>query len=195
MFRHAYHPRTQAGATVVEFAIAMVAFLMLVFGILETARAMYLFNILQDVTRRAAALASVTDFKDAAALDNVRQTALFADAAGQLVLGAPITQAHIRIDYLAVTRDAGGDFVQSEIAGINLPASSARNKSNCILNPYGANCIRLVRARICDPGNRDACAAVAYQPIFPLVSLAVNLPVASTVVRAESLGFIPGTAP
>ena len=48
---------SQAGTTAVEFAITSIFFFLLVFGILELARIMYVFNTLQEVTRRAAAAA------------------------------------------------------------------------------------------------------------------------------------------
>src|SRR5471032_2109831 len=101
---HSPFPRVRdrclQGATVVEFAIVLIAFLSLVFGVFEVLRAIYLYNILQDVTRRAATLAANANFQDGAAMNAVRQSAIYRDTPGGLLFGAPVTDAHVRIDYL-----------------------------------------------------------------------------------------------
>jgi Flp pilus assembly protein TadG len=48
-----HNGRPQAGVFSVEFAIVLTLFLTLVFGAIELARAMYLFNTLQEATRTA----------------------------------------------------------------------------------------------------------------------------------------------
>jgi len=62
-------------------------------------------------------------------------------------------------------------------------------------NPYDASCIRLVRARICDPAATGSCQRVRYQTLFSLVSLPLNLPMATAIVPAETLGAAAGAAP
>lgn len=178
----------------VEFALVATLFLSVVFGMLELSRAMYLWNTLQEVTRRAARAAAVSDFSDAAAMDALRRRALFRSGAGELPLGAPVTDAHLRIDYLSLALSSDGSLTPTPIAGAALPANPAANLRNCGIDPYGASCIRYVRVRLCAPG-ADACGAVPYQTLVSLIHLPLSLPVSTTVTPAESLGFVPGTAP
>lgn len=184
----------ETGAVIVEFAMVLLVFLMLAFGVMELARLMYMFNTLQEVTRHAATLASKTDFTNEAAKSAVRQAAIFRTSPGPLMLGAPITDAHIRIDYLSLVQ-SGGNLTMTPIPTSNLPACSANNRVTCTKDRNDPVCIRFVRVRICDPGILDACARVPYQTLASIISLPVNLPIAQKIVPAESLGFGPGMAP
>lgn len=188
------HIRQQAGTVIVEFAMVFLVFLVLAFGVMELARIMYMFNTLQEVTRHAATLASNTDFTDEAAKSVVRQAAIFRNSPGPLALGAPITDAHVRIDYMSLIRN-GGSLTMTEIPTTSLPACSANNRITCTKDRNDPACIRFVRVRICDPGDTNACASVQYQALTSIMSLPVNLPRAEKIVPAESLGFVPGTAP
>jgi Flp pilus assembly protein TadG len=177
----------QDGVAAVEFAVLAIVFFMLVFGVLEIARAIYLFNTLQEVTRRAAAMAASSNF-DSSTVGAVRQNALFADAKGNLVLGDPVTPANLKIDYLSLSRDSTGVLTAQPASP--MPTCPARNMLNCLTNPYGASCIRLVRVRICDPLGTDDCTPVSYKMLFPLVDLSLlKLPRSETVVPAQSLGY------
>jgi Flp pilus assembly protein TadG len=176
----------------VEFALSVVIFFGVLFFVIELARALYLSNTLQEATRRAAHAAVVSDFSDAAVMAGVRQDAVLRDAPGTLMLGAPVTDAHIRIDYLSLARAANGGMTLTPITASDLPACPTRARLNCAANPNGANCIRFVRVRVCAPGTGD-CGPVPYQPILPLTSLGYALPVSTTIARAESLGFAPGS--
>jgi Flp pilus assembly protein TadG len=187
--------RRQAGSSLVEFAIILPVFLLFVFIIMELARMLYMVNILQEVTRRAGAAAAQADFSDTATMDGVRRTAVFDDQSGILPLGAPISSAHVRIDYMSVARDAAGVMTFNAITSGALPTSPARNNFNCVQNPFGGNCISLVRVRICDPGNTATCVPVQYQPMFPLATVPFNLPTTLTLVPAGTLGYAPGMAP
>jgi hypothetical protein len=51
--------------------------------------------------------------------------------------------------------------------------------------------VRLVRVRICKSAS-GACEPVDYQMLMPLVDLGVKLPLSTTIVKAESLGYHPG---
>lgn len=192
----ATEPRRQGGATVAEFALSVVCFITLMFFMMEVARALYLWNTLQDATRRAAAAAAVSDFSNAATMAAIRQAAVLRTSAGTLPLGMPVTDAHIRIDYLSLTRNADKSLSMTAIPATALPACPARAQLNCIADPNGASCIRLVRARLCAPGapGEDGCGEVQYQPLFPLTGIAHALPQATTIVKAESLGYQPGGA-
>jgi hypothetical protein len=183
----------QRGATVAEFALSVVCLFATVFFMLEVARALYVWNTLQDATRRAAAKAAVSDFSNAATMNAIRQAAVLRDSAGTLPLGMPVTDAHIRIDYLSLTRNADSSLTMTPIPAASLPACPARAQLNCIANPNGGSCIRFVRARLCAPG-ADECEEVQYQPLFPLTGLNLTLPQATTITKAESLGYQPGSA-
>ncbi|HEX8480199.1 MAG TPA: TadE/TadG family type IV pilus assembly protein, partial [Telluria sp.] len=152
----------QHGSFAVEFALILLMLLTLLFGVIELARLMFIYNTLQDATRRAAASAAATDWRDQAAMDLVRQRALFRSSPGELVLGKPVTDAHVRIDYLAIVRDGASDLTMSPIPAGSLPSCHARNRVVCTANPNDAHCIRLVRVRICDPADAATCQPVYY---------------------------------
>ncbi len=128
--------------------------------------------------QRAVRGAAMTDFSRPGALAALRRHAVF--GAAMLPLGDPIGGAHVRIDYLAAN-------LQPVTA---MPACPAENLGNCLNNPAAGNCIRFVRARLCQPGTD--CAAVAYRPLVPLVSLNASWPSFASVARVENLGYQPG---
>ncbi|USX17253.1 pilus assembly protein [Oxalobacteraceae bacterium OTU3CAMAD1] len=185
--------RAAAGTVTAEFALVITLFLAVVCGVVEIARLLYIFNTLQVVTHRAAAAAANADFSDGAAMSGVRQRAIFRASAGTLTLGAPVTDAHIRIDYLALS-DAGGGAM-NEIPTGSLPSCPANNRVTCMRNPYDSSCIKMVRARICDPADTGQCVRVAYQPMFSFIAIPLSLPTAPAVMTAETLGAPPGQAP
>jgi hypothetical protein len=182
----------QRGATAAEFALCAVIFFSALFFMLEISRALYLMHTLQEATRRAAAAAAVSDFSDPVVMNRIRQAAVLRDTPGPLILGAPVTDAHIRIDYLSLTRAQNGSMTMADIPATNLPACPARARINCVANPYGPSCIRFVRVRVCAPGG-EVCDAVNYQPIFPLTGISFPLPQSITITKAETLGFQPGS--
>jgi len=173
--------RTQRGALTVEFALTVVLFLTLIFVIMEVSRLMYLWNTVQEVARQAARAASVSDFSSAAAMDRVRQQAIFRDSPGKLALGGDIDDSYVRIDYLSL--DSGGQMHPLPF----LPPCPMQN---------GTGCVRFVRARLCLPGDdASVCAPVPYQPMVSFLGIVpLMLPTSDTVVVAESLGYRPGLA-
>jgi hypothetical protein len=152
-------------------------------------------NTLQEVTRRAASAAAKTDFRDQVAKDRVRQRAIFRDDPGSLLLGDPITDAHIRIDYLALVRNGNGSMALAPIGASSMPTCPARNRLTCMANPNDPSCIRFVRVRVCATEDPSACTPVRHKPIVPLISLPIDLPRSSTIAVAETLGFTPGMTP
>lgn len=177
----------QSGIAAVEFIVLAIFFFTMVFGVLEIARVLYLFNTLQEVTRRAASMAASTNF-DTNTVDSIRKQALFADAKGNLLFGDPITPAHLKIDYLSLSRASTG-IVTAQPAS-PMPSCAATNMLNCLTDPNGASCIRLVRVRICVPDETTDCIAVPYRMLFPLVDLSLlKLPRSETIVPAQSLGY------
>lgn len=185
----------QKGVLAVEFAIILVVLLLLVFGVMELARAAYLYNTLQEVTRRAASAAINTNFRNEPDKAKVRREAIFRTNSGTLVMGEPVSDAHIRIDYLSLIRNADGSITMTPIPDSSLPSCPARNRLICLSDPYDAACIRLVRVRVCDPADASTCTPVPYKPMLPLVELPIRMPVFTAISTAESLGFTPGEAP
>ncbi|CDG85698.1 TadE family protein [Janthinobacterium agaricidamnosum] len=190
----------QGGVAAVEFALVALVFFLFLFAMMEVARAVYLWNTVQEITRRAARAAAVANFADAGAMQRLRQQAVFRDSPGRLVMGGAITDSYVRIDYLSLP----GGAAQPVPLGA-LPGCPARNLVNCINDPNGASCIRFVRASLCLPdgpggpnGAAGACRPVPYQPIVPMVGMlfpaGVSLPTGATVAVAESLGYRPGMA-
>jgi hypothetical protein len=178
---------SQSGTTAVEFALVATIFFTFVFGIIETARLLYVFNTLQEVTRRAATAAIDIYPRDTAAIEKVKQEAVFRTSSGDLVLAPPITDSHVRLSYLR--------FDLSEIPTSSLPDDAARNRQICSGNPHAANCIRFVQAQVCNPSVMGSCEAVTSQMILPLIDLRVPLHKATTIVPVGSLGYVPGTPP
>jgi hypothetical protein len=189
----------QRGVVAIEFALSLLWFLLLMFLLIEIFRGMYLWNTAQEITRRAARAAAVTNFADATAMAALRQDAVFRGSAGALPLGGDIGDSYVKIDYLAL--DGASRLLPVE----PLPASPAANMVNCTADLHGANCIRFVRARLCLPAGSvgASCQAVPYVPLLPLLdglfapggAPLFTLPPATTVSRAESLGYRPGQQP
>jgi Flp pilus assembly pilin Flp len=187
--------RHQDGVAAVEFALLVIAFLIVVFGILEVARVMYMFNTLAEVTRSAARGAATTSFHDTAGLDLVRKRAVFNETTGELPFGSPVTYKHIRFEYLRLRANS---FTLEVIPEDQLPSCPARNRLICMNDPNGpnTNCIRAVRASICEEGQAEgACTAVEYKTIFPFIPMPLTLPTSVTIVTAESLGYRAGDLP
>lgn len=178
---------SQGGTAAVEFTLLALFFFTLVFGVLEVARLLYVYNTLQEVTRRAAAAAVHVYPTDTDGVASLKQHAIFRDSPGELVLAPPITDSYIRLSYL--------NYDLSTIPQSDWPASAAKNRSICMKNPNASNCIRFVQVQVCDPGTTDTCNAVKSQMLFPLIDLPVLLHKATTIATAESLGYTPGALP
>ena len=170
-------------------------FFLLVFGVIEVSRLLFLYNTLQEATRRAAAGAARVYPTDTAGMDKVRQDAVFRNAPGELLLGSPVSDRHVRIDYLALTRDNTGKLSLSKIDNSALPPSAAQNRAICMGDPNAANCVRFVRASICDTAFTETCRPVTAKSLVPLVDLPVSLHKATTIATVESFGYSAGTPP
>lgn len=177
----------QHGAATVEFGLVCLLFLPFLFAMIEYGRLMFLWNTLPEVTRRAARAAAITDFSDAAAMQALRQSALFRSDDGPLALAPNVAAANIQVEYL--WQDAAGALAKLPL----LPACPLANRINCARDPHGPSCIRFVRVRLCGAG--AGCPALPYEPLMPLVPAPATLPPASTLAAAESLGYTPGQAP
>lgn len=185
----------QAGVAAVEFALVATTFFIILFGIIELARAMYMFNTLAEVTRRAARAAANTDFRDQAAIDLVRRRAVFAEGSGNLLLGHPVTYKNVRIEYLYLGSSAGR-LELLPIPAWSMPSCPAKNRLNCMTDTSSANCIRAVRARVCqEEESGGACTQIGYQTMVSIVPMPFRLPTSTTIVNAETLGYRSGDAP
>jgi Flp pilus assembly protein TadG len=93
--------KTQKGAAMVEFAIIALLFFMLLFGIIEFARAMFVYNTLVEATRRGARTAAVCPPNNInGSTAKIKNVVLFNDpfASGNGLLG--LAPANVTIDYL-----------------------------------------------------------------------------------------------
>ncbi|MDZ5633038.1 TadE/TadG family type IV pilus assembly protein [Janthinobacterium sp. GMG1] len=191
----------QGGVFAVEFAMLALLFFLFLFAMLEMARVVYVWNMVHEITRRAARAAAVTDFSNAGALQAVRTQAVLRATPGTLPLGGGISDAHVRIDYLS---ESAGGAALAAVPVTVLPGCPQRNRINCLDDPQGASCIRFVRARLCQPGEGARCERVPYRPVLPLLGMmfpsgagAIRLPSGTTMAVAESLGYPdnPGFCP
>ncbi|MDR3409620.1 MAG: TadE/TadG family type IV pilus assembly protein [Formivibrio sp.] len=154
----------QQGTSAVEFALIAIVFFTLLLGIIEFGRLFYVWNTVQEVTRRAAREAVVRWVSDA---DTAKNLALFGGTA--LPAGAEVTTANITIDYLAADGSVPSPF----------PASATDNISACLAGPTG--CIATVRVSI---------SGASYVPMIGLFTfLSIPLPASTVTMPAESLGY------
>lgn len=185
--------RHLAGSVLIELTVTLPFFLLFMYGMLECARMMYLWNTLQDSARVAARAAAIADFSDPTAQAALRNGALFRTTDGPLALSVSIDASHVRIEYLR--QDAAGALLP--MPGASMPANPAQNLFNCTRDPNDAGCIRFVRASICRPEVADSCVPVPYPPLLPLAPLnwaGLALPTSTSLARAEALGYRPNRA-
>lgn len=183
----------QSGTAVIEFVLISIFFFTLLFGVIELGRIMYVWNTVQEVTRRAAREAVVRNF--VTDTEAVLRDAIFRSGSiGQVYLpGSPeITNAQIRITYLYAIPDAANP--NPTVSPV--PTDPDDNLSACADAGRSNSCIRYVRAEVCDAGN---CAGVLYQPMIGFllavggVDFRVQIPISPVVMPAESLGFVPSS--
>lgn len=182
LLRRRVRPARQGGATAVEFVLcAMFVFFPLAFGMIELSRALYLWNTMTEVTRRAARTAAVTEF-DTNTRAAVALQAMF--NTNSLPLAGDITSAHLVIDYL-----------QSDAATpvTAMPLCPTANMINCTANPNGPSCIRFVRVRLCVNGD-GSCSQIPYKSITGFHTFApgrLSFPRFTTISPVGSLGRSP----
>ncbi|KQW90230.1 hypothetical protein ASC94_21135 [Massilia sp. Root418] len=177
----------------VEMALVLPFFLLFMYGLLECARLVFLWNTLQEATRAAARAAAVTDYTDAAAMQALRRRALLRPGGGALPMASQLDSSYLRIEYL--WQDAAG-ALQPVAAAARAPCP-ALNRLYCLRNPNGSDCIRYVRASVCSPDDAASCQPVPFQPLLPLPRVdwrGLALPSSASTARAEALGYQPGSA-
>jgi hypothetical protein len=164
---------------IVEFAIISVAFLAALVGTVEFARLLYVRNTLQEVTRTAARMATVSGFSQR---DQIKRAALFhagtREGTVSLPGGGEVTDADIQITYY--------DLNGVEIPAGSLPLNPLDNGIACRDPARVSSCVRFVRVMIA----RDNGAHVRYQPLSgAFKALSLDLPYSTVVTSAESLGL------
>jgi len=90
----------QRGLTTVEFAIVGLVLFVVLFGVFEVARMLWVFNALDEVTRRGARMAAVCQVNDPA----IQQVAIFNDSGdvGPSRLIPGLTTANVELNYLDI---------------------------------------------------------------------------------------------
>lgn len=157
-------PLQQQGAAAVEFALVAIVFFTLLLGIIEFGRLFYVWNSVQEVTRRAAR-ESVVRWVDQSA--TIKSLALFDGSS--LPAGAEVAASNIRIEYL----DVNGAVLTS------LPSDPGANIAACLGNT--PTCIASVRVSI---------TGASYAPMMGLFTfLAIPIPASTVTMPAESMGF------
>jgi hypothetical protein len=174
------------GVASIEFALSLPLFLLFMLGLLEVARAMYLWNALSDATRGVARGAAMVNPVDGGALAALSDRASVAARAAGMSLGAAGLDGKIVIDHLR------GDF--APVAA--LPACPSRNIIHCNASPNGAACVRYVQARLCAANSGPECTPARYRPLFSgkLLDWSFAYPTFATVTPAASLGHQSGVS-
>lgn len=192
--RHNNH-RHQGGATAVEFAMVVVLLVVLLLGIVELGRFLYLFNTVQEVTRRAAREA-VVSCTDQTTQNGIRSRAVLGNGSigALLPAGGEVTDARVVIDYL----DKNQVRIDRYIA---CPSPYNGNILKCEADD--ADCIKFVRVRVCSYQNQNRCDPVKYVPMIGLfspnpnnplmgmryINLGIDIPGSTVIMPAESLGY------
>lgn len=163
---HPLPPNRQHGTAAVEFALVSLLFFTILLGILEFGRMLYIYNTMQEVTRRGARAAVVLWIDQTAAIKSI---ALFGGTS--IPAGAEVGAANINITYL---RKDGLEVTA-------FPTDPGDNLSACADSTRTASCIYSVRVSI---------DGVSYSPMVTLFSfLGIPLPPSVVTMHAESLGF------
>lgn len=180
----------QSGIAAIEFAFIAIPFFLLIIGVMEVGRLMYVWNTVQEVTRNAARQAVVTDFRDVAAVDAIRRRALFRLTDGTLPAAAEVSTANVVIRYL----NAAGNVPTS------MPESPADNLSACQDSTRVDECVRFVEVCVSSGTTCAPNELIAFAPMTGLFSgssvvgtdfTVLRIPLSSMRMPAESLGFRP----
>lgn len=87
---------TQRGTTTVEFALVAALFFTVLFGVLEFGRAFFVWNTLNECTRRGARVAAVSTMNNAA----IAQAAIFSNGGSTSPVLPGLTTGHVEVEYL-----------------------------------------------------------------------------------------------
>jgi Flp pilus assembly protein TadG len=182
--------RSESGVAAVEFAFIAIPFFLLLFGIIEVGRLMYVWNTVQEVTRNAAREAVVTDFTDTEAIAAIKRRAVFRLTDGALPAASEVSTTNVVIRYLNALGGAPG----------TMPAGPGDNLSACGAPSRLADCIRTVEVCISTGTSCASSELIAFVPMTGLFKgpsatgadfTVLRIPLSSTRMPAESLGFRP----
>jgi len=124
----------ERGVTTVEFAFVGAAMLLVLFGVIEVGRAMFVLNALGEASRRAARMAAVCPINDPA----IAQVGLFnaPGSTGNRVVGN-LSTANFAVEYLdangTVLNDPAGNFSRIEFVRTRIV-----NFQHQMLIPFGS---------------------------------------------------------
>jgi Flp pilus assembly protein TadG len=90
--------RLQYGTTTVEFALVGLLLMIVVFGVIEFGRALFVMNILTEASRRGARMAAVCPVGD----PKPASVAVFGNGGGNSAIVAGLTTANVQVQYLDV---------------------------------------------------------------------------------------------
>lgn len=102
----------QRGVTTVEFAIIGAALFIVLFGVIEFGRALFVVNALTEATRRGARMAAVCPVGDT----TPASVAVFGNGSGSSTVVSGLTTGNVEIDYL----DASGNVISDPTANFGL---------------------------------------------------------------------------
>lgn len=154
----------QRGLATVEFAIVAAVLFMVMFGVIEFGRAMFVANALAEGTRRGARTAAVCPVGDA----RPAQVAIFANGNGVSGIAPNLTTANVQVSYL-------------DQSGATLG------------NPMGSySSIQYVRVRIVNYTLQMLIPFVMPQLVMP--AFTATLPVESLGYSPTQQAFLPCTA-
>ena len=112
--------RQQLGVTTVEFAIVGAVLFMVLFGVIEFGRALYVANALVESTRRGARVAAVCPVGDPRAA----QVAIIADGNGVSRIAPDLTTDHVVVSYLdengATLANPGASFTSIQYVRVRI---------------------------------------------------------------------------
>jgi Flp pilus assembly protein TadG len=108
----------QRGTTTVEFALVAALFFTVLFGVLEFGRAFFVWNTLNEATRRGARVAVVSTMNDTA----IAQAAIFGSGGSDSPILSGLNTGHVQVTYLndggsATTTVADVRYVRVAIVG------------------------------------------------------------------------------
>ena len=106
--------RRQRGITTVEVAIVGLLAMITLFGVLETGRLLFVFNVLDEATRRGARVAAVCQLNDAAIAEITVFNPSGGGAASSLLAG--LTTGNVVVQYL----DQGGNILGNPTGSFGL---------------------------------------------------------------------------
>jgi Flp pilus assembly protein TadG len=90
--------RLQYGTTTVEFALVGLLLMVVVFGVIEFGRALFVMNILTEASRRGARMAAVCPVGD----PKPASVAVFGNGGSNSAIVAGLTTANVQVQYLDV---------------------------------------------------------------------------------------------